>query len=158
MSDAKTKEAKPVKETKPESKEESKSEPKKAETKTKAKKLAIVRIRGETGIRKEIKDTLAMLRLYKKHTCVVYDVTPSIVGMIQKAKDFITWGEIDDKTLKELTSKRGVKDSKGDLKPFFRLAPPVGGFERKGIKKPFASGGVLGNRKEKINDLIAKMM
>ena len=44
------------------------------------------------------------------------------------------------------------------IKPFFRLHPPVGGFERKGIKVPFAQGGVLGYRKGKINDLIKKMI
>lgn len=121
-------------------------------------KIAVIRIRGVTGIRKPIKDTLDMLRVYSKHTCVVVDGTPSILGMIQKSKDFITWGEIDEETYDLLKEKRGIKDSEGNLKPFFKLAPPVGGFERKGIKKPFSVGGVLGNRKEKINILLKKMI
>ena len=33
-----------------------------------------------------------------------------------------------------------------------------GGFERKGTKMPFHLGGALGNRKEKINDLIRRML
>lgn len=121
-------------------------------------KVAIIRIRGETGIRGEISDTLDMLRLYRKHTCVVVESTPSILGMIKKAKDYITWGIVNEETYKVLVDKRGVKDVEGNLKPFFRLAPPVGGFGRKGIKQPFATGGVLGDRKEMINDLLIKMM
>jgi large subunit ribosomal protein L30 len=121
-------------------------------------KIAVIRIRGVTGIRKPIKDTLDMLRVYSKHTCTVVDGTPSILGMIQKSKDFITWGEIDEETYDLLKEKRGIKDPEGNLKPFFKLAPPVGGFERKGIKKPFSVGGVLGNRKEKINILLKKMI
>lgn len=44
------------------------------------------------------------------------------------------------------------------LKSFFKLSPPKGGFERKGTKQPYSMGGVLGYRKEKINDLIKKML
>lgn len=48
-----------------------------------------------------------------------------------------------------------MKDVKG-LKPVFRLHPPVKGYE--GNKRPFVSGGALGNRGEKINDLIERML
>jgi large subunit ribosomal protein L30 len=50
-----------------------------------------------------------------------------------------------------------MKDVVG-LKSVFRLNPPRKGFERKGIKKPFVSGGALGYRKEKINALIVRMI
>lgn len=53
--------------------------------------------------------------------------------------------------------KAGVNDVK-NLKPIFRLNPPLKGFERAGIKKPFKSGGVLGYRGEKINELIERML
>ena len=56
-----------------------------------------------------------------------------------------------------INSKASFKEVKG-LKPFFRLKPPEGGFERKGIKNPFSIGGALGYRKEKINQLIKKMI
>lgn len=49
-----------------------------------------------------------------------------------------------------------LKDLK--VKKVFRLKPPRKGFERAGIKKPFQQGGVLGDRKEKINDLIKRMV
>lgn len=44
------------------------------------------------------------------------------------------------------------------LKPFFRLTPPRGGFEREGIKKPFSLGGSLGYRGKEINNLVRKML
>jgi len=40
----------------------------------------------------------------------------------------------------------------------FRLRPPRKGFERKGIKKDFKAGGVLGFRGKEINDLLLKMI
>ena len=45
--------------------------------------------------------------------------------------------------------KAELKDVKG-LKPVFRLKPPTKGHERRGIKKHYSVGGVLGNRGEKI--------
>ncbi|MFH0859616.1 MAG: 50S ribosomal protein L30 [Candidatus Altiarchaeota archaeon] len=44
------------------------------------------------------------------------------------------------------------------LKPVFRLKPPNKGFERAGIKRPYSRGGVLGNRGDKINQLIERMI
>jgi len=56
-----------------------------------------------------------------------------------------------------ISFKKELKDIPG-LKNFFKLSPPRKGFERKGIKVPFAQGGVLGYRKDKINDLIKRMI
>ena len=44
------------------------------------------------------------------------------------------------------------------LKTFFRLHPPIGGFERAGIKKNYAVGGALGYRGKYINKLIERMI
>ena len=63
-----------------------------------------------------------------------------------------------DQFAKELIDgNKKVKDLPG-LKPFFRLHPPRGGFEKGGIKRPFSLGGVLGYRKDRINSLIQKMI
>lgn len=53
--------------------------------------------------------------------------------------------------------KKELKDIPG-LKTFFRLHPPVGGFERGGIKKGYAEGGALDYRGKDINKLIEKMI
>ncbi|MBW2996086.1 uL30 family ribosomal protein [Candidatus Woesearchaeota archaeon] len=123
------------------------------EEKKQYKKIAVVRIRGSIKLKKELKDTLDMLRLYKQNYCVILDASPSIVGMLKKAQSLVTWGEIDDETLALLKEKKQEKEKK-----FFRLHPPRKGFERKGIKLPFKVGGALGYRGNKINDLIKKMI
>ena len=130
-----------------------------------------------------------LLRLKKKHACVVVDDNDVSRGMLQKVKDYVTYGVVTEDFFAEIISKRGelvgkakVADSKVDfkkiakdyfagtiklrefeekfnLKPFFRLHPPKGGFERGGIKKTFVSGGVLGKRSdEAIVSLITKML
>lgn len=113
-------------------------------------KIAIIRVRGGFGVKTEIKDTLDMLNLQKVNHCVVLESNPVLLGMIKKAKDYITWGEINDETLKLLKPK-----IKGKVA---RLSPPKQGFGRKGVKMPFVLRGALGNRKEKINDLIVRMI
>ena len=73
---------------------------------TNNKKLAVVRVRGLTGVRYDIDATLKKLRLYKKNYCVVVPNTGSYVGMIKKINDYVTWGDIDENTYKELIEKR----------------------------------------------------
>ena len=68
---------------------------------------AVIRIRGRTGIRKNIADTLDMLNLTRISHAVVIPETPSYKGMLQKAKDYITWGEISEETFKKLLAERG---------------------------------------------------
>jgi large subunit ribosomal protein L30 len=143
---------------------------------TKGAKLAVILIRGLVGVRQEVKDTLRMLGLTRKNHCVVVNSTPSTLGMIKKAKDFITWGEISNEMFTKLLAERGEEfkgrttDSKKKYsynfleidskkyKSYFRLNPPRKGFGRKGIKMPFKIGGALGNRSEKINDLLERMI
>ena len=124
------------------------------------KKIAIVRIRGKIRVSGKIIDTLDMLRLYRQNYCVVFEKTPSVVGMLRTVKDYVTWGEIDDETIKLILEKRGEPhpEDKKKLKSYFRLSPPKGGFERKGIKKSYREGGALGYRGAKIKDLILRMI
>lgn len=56
-----------------------------------------------------------------------------------------------------LDGKAKLKSVKG-LRPIFRLNPPVKGFEREGIKKPYATGGALGFRGEKMSELLERMI
>jgi len=140
-------------------------------------KVAVVRVRGDVNLKGEVKDTLKLLRLYRKNFCIVIEDNPSLLGMVKKVKDYVTFGEVSDEVYKELVEKRGEeykgreKDRKGKIqynkfitvegkkiKPFFRLSPPRGGFERKGIKVSFKAKGALGYRADKINDLLKKMI
>ncbi|MGV8141634.1 MAG: uL30 family ribosomal protein [Candidatus Woesearchaeota archaeon] len=120
-------------------------------------KIAIIRIRGTNDVNGEIESTMRMLKLHKKHTCSIYPKTDTLIGMLEKCKDYVTYGEVDEETYKLLVEKRGMQ-KEGKLANYFHLHPPRGGFERRGIKTPFTMKGALGDRKEKINVLIRKMI
>ena len=122
------------------------------------KHIAVIRIRGTVDEVPDVKKTLDLLRLRNKFVCVVVPHTPVMNGMLTRVKDFVTWGELTEETYELLKKQRGKKGSDGKLKPFFRMHPPRGGFERKGIKIDFNQGGVLGNRGAAINDLLKRMM
>ena len=121
--------------------------------------IAIIRIKGMIGLRKEVSETLHRLRLRKKYVCVVLEnPTEAQLGMIKSVRNQVAYGEINDETYKQLKEMRGKKDpnNKGQIKPYFRLHPPRGGIDAKkhfGVKK-----GVLGDNKDKINDLIVRML
>jgi large subunit ribosomal protein L30 len=123
-----------------------------------SKTIAIILVRGTINVSPDVRTTLKLLNLQRKNQCSIIKNTESNMGMIFKVKDYVTYGEIDAETLKKLQEKRGVKDKKGQLKSFFSLTPPKGGFERKGIKKSFTVGGALGYRGAEINNLIEKMI
>ncbi len=121
-------------------------------------KIAIILIRGRIGMRHDMRMTADLLKLIKKNTCVVLENTLPNKGMVEKIKDYATYGLLDDSTHKLLISKRAQKDKEGKVLNIFKLHPPRGGFERKGTKQPFSNGGALGNRKDKINLLIQRMI
>ncbi len=121
-------------------------------------KLAVILIRNTTGSSPEARATLKMLGLLKKFTCVLLDNNKINKGMLNKIKDYATYGEADDITIKLLDEKRGRKGKEGKPRKDFHLNPPRGGFERKGIKRSHVQGGALGYRGSKINDLIRKMV
>ena len=119
--------------------------------------IAIIRIRGLVKVEKSIKETIKRLGLITQNTLVILPSTKEVKGMVMKVKDYVTWGIIDDETLNLLKSKKKPFAEKNG-KLIFRMNPPRGGFERKGIKTPFKLGGALGNRGSKINDLIKRMI
>jgi len=140
-------------------------------------KLVAIRIKGTIKIKSKIESTLKMLNLYKNNYCVVIPNNPNYIGMLKKAKDHITWGEIDDGTYKILVEKKAENfkgrqtDTKGKMKyndfisidnkkikKYFRLKPPRKGFGRKGIKHSYSEGGALGYRGTAINELIKRMV
>jgi large subunit ribosomal protein L30 len=82
--------------------------------KTKSKKTAAtpklyfaVRVRGALGMRGKILDTLSMLRINKVNHGVLIWGEKSFMGMLNKCKDYIAYGEIDEKTLVRLLRVRG---------------------------------------------------
>jgi large subunit ribosomal protein L30 len=69
--------------------------------------IAAVRVRGRTGVKKGIQDTMSMLKLTRINHLVLLHEDPNYKGMLVKAKDYITWGEIDVETITQIITKRG---------------------------------------------------
>ncbi len=68
---------------------------------------AAIRVRGVINIKPDIKKTLQLLNLSRVNHCVLLEENPSIKGMLQVAKDYITWGEVDKDLLEKLVISRG---------------------------------------------------
>lgn len=152
--------------------------------------LAVVRIRGTIGPRKDVKDTLSMLNIKRPYNATLIPSTPTYLKMLQKSKDRITWGPASKDVVSSLLRKRGKVSNKRKLtddytrkflkfdsidelavgiyeckvflnklrmKPFFALHPPTKGFKRS-TKRQFKAKGELGDRGDKINDLLRRMI
>ena len=74
---------------------------------TRTKRIAVIRIRGRVNRSYTVEKTMNLLRLNRPNHCVVIDDRPTFTGMLQRAKDFLTWGEIDHDTFSLLIRKRG---------------------------------------------------
>jgi large subunit ribosomal protein L30 len=150
--------------------------------------FAAIRVRGTTGVKGEVADTMKMLRLNRINHAVILEENPSYQGMLQKAKDYITWGEIKEDTLTKVIAKRGRLPGGQKLteeylkehtshKSVEELSKAIFAGEkledngvkpifrlhppRKGYKntrRAFNEDGTLGYRGEKIEDLIKKML
>lgn len=140
---------------------------------------AVIRIRGTVNVTPKIKKGLVMMNLRRANNLSLWKEDANSLGMINKVKDYVAFGKINDETLKELIAKKAkpsvlmekvdakkafeeIKKGKSlkeaGIRNVFTMAPPHGGFERKGIKVPFKLGGALGNRGEEINELIKRMI
>ncbi|MCX6818998.1 MAG: uL30 family ribosomal protein [Candidatus Aenigmarchaeota archaeon] len=106
--------------------------------------LAVVRIRGKPGTRKEIADTLRLLGLKEMNNLAILPRTESILGMIKKTESKVAWGELSEELIERFKDKRTVK-----------LKPPKGGL--KSVRR-FYPKGDLGYRGKEINELIKKMI
>ncbi|MFA5930967.1 MAG: uL30 family ribosomal protein [archaeon] len=140
---------------------------------------AVIRIRGTVNIAPKISTTLELLGLKRVSNLSVWQEDEQTKRMIMMVQDYVAFGNISDEVLKELITKKATPIEEGtkiDAKKVveelkkgktmnqvgivncFRMSPPRKGYERKGIKVPFVLGGASGNRKEKISDLIVRMM
>jgi len=137
--------------------------------------ILVIRISGLVEIPKEVKETLYRMRLRKKYSAILLNESKETENLLQSVRNFVAYGPINKETLVELVKKRAqpTKKIKIDaekiaeqiskksyeelgIKPFFRLHPPIGGIDTK-LHFPLKKG-VLGDNKEKINDLARRML
>ncbi len=69
--------------------------------------IAAIRIRGHVNVNRDVEATMVMLHLTRANHCSLIKENPSYLGMLQKVKDYITFGTISAETLAELIAKRG---------------------------------------------------
>lgn len=69
--------------------------------------LILVRIRGTVHVTGKVRDTLEMLRLNRPMHAVVIPKTESYMGMVNKVKDYVAYGDIDTQTMTALLKQRG---------------------------------------------------
>lgn len=159
-----------------EDKKSSKEQKKTGNKKSEDKMIAVIRIKGRVGVKRKMAEGLKRLGLNTKYSCVVLKNTKDQIGMLKSLRDYVAYGEISEDDFKELLEKRsrvvngnekkpssdeiikGFKEGKKlremNIQPVFRLHPP-----RKGIEsKQRYPKGVLGNHREKINELLKRML
>ncbi|MDH5199439.1 MAG: uL30 family ribosomal protein, partial [Candidatus Bathyarchaeota archaeon] len=69
--------------------------------------LLAIRIRGGVNVPTRDEDNLRMLRMDRNNTATLLDDRPEYLGMLQRAKDCVTWGEPDVGTVRLILEKRG---------------------------------------------------
>ena len=67
----------------------------------------VVRVRSDVGVERSIKETMHMLNLTKVNHAVIIPENDQYRGMLQKAKDYITWGEADKELVETMLRERG---------------------------------------------------
>jgi len=74
---------------------------------TEIRRICVLRVRGTVGVDFRGEDNMKMMRLNKPNHEVVVDNRPSYLGMFQRAKECLTWGEINRDSMIKLLRKRG---------------------------------------------------
>lgn len=78
--------------------------------------LAVVRVRGVGDASPDIEKTLENLHLNRNCHITLVDNSRSVLGMLKKARKFVTWGEVTKENILLLMKERGrlVGDRKLD--------------------------------------------
>ncbi|MCL2334301.1 MAG: 50S ribosomal protein L30 [Candidatus Methanoplasma sp.] len=76
---------------------------------------AVVRVRGQPDVNKDIKYTMGLMGLNRVNHCVIVPENPSTKGMLQVVKDYCTWGEIEEETLVAMIKTRGKLTGDKDI-------------------------------------------
>jgi large subunit ribosomal protein L30 len=93
--------------------------------------FAVIRVRGTVNVEPNIKRTLQLLRLTKANHCTLLEENSKYKGMLQVAKDYVTWGEIDKNVLSKLITTRGKLEGDKDLTDkFLESATSYGNIEK----------------------------
>jgi len=70
-------------------------------------KLLVIRMRGEVNASRDELETLKLLHLHRNFHATILTDNAAMRGMLQKVKDYVTWGEISEQAVEQLLAKRG---------------------------------------------------
>ena len=68
---------------------------------------AVIRVRGQPDVNKDIEYTMNLFGLYRVNHCSIVPDNPVTKGMLQKIKDYVTYGEVTPETLAQMIRVRG---------------------------------------------------
>jgi large subunit ribosomal protein L30 len=92
---------------------------------------AVVRVRGTVNVKPDIRKTMQLLRLTRANHCVLVEENVVYKGMLQRVKDYTTWGEINKETLAKLLAARGKLSGDRPLtEEYLKQATPYPTFEK----------------------------
>ncbi len=138
--------------------------------------IIVIRISGHVNMPSRVEEMLFRIRLRRKYAAVLIKNKLENIKLLKRIRNYVAYGSINLETVRELIKARGIakmkkkkldidkvieqiekRDVKNwEIKPFFRLHPPRGGIDS---KIHFGKGkGVLGDNKEKINELVRRML
>ena len=75
-----------------------------------------VRIRGTVGDNPSTELTVKSLGMEGKFNARIVPANPDMIGMLRRAKDLVTWGELEQETLSLILGKRAEKSGPGSHK------------------------------------------
>ncbi len=67
----------------------------------------VVRVRSDRGVERGIRDTMSMLNLTRINHATIIPESETYSGMLQKTKDFVTWGVVEADMIENLLNTRG---------------------------------------------------
>ena len=76
----------------------------------------VVRVRSNVNVERSIRETMDYLNLTKVNHAVIIPENEQYRGMLQKAKDYITWGEASQEMVEKMLSNRGRMSGDHPLK------------------------------------------
>lgn len=139
--------------------------------------LLVLRIRGDTNTPHWAERTMQLLNLKKKYSATIVKEDPSIIGMLNLINHYVAWQKVDASIIKEILEKRAkidhideprlkeiaealandsIKLSSINIRPWFGLNPPRGGFKRS-TKRMYSQKGITGENPELVQ-LVRKML
>jgi len=68
---------------------------------------AVIRVRGTVNVNRDIENTMKLLNLTRVNHCVIVPQDDIVKGMLNKAKDYITWGEVSEQNLARMIKFKG---------------------------------------------------